>query len=191
MCQTVRSLETAPLSLLYCLGRWETVSQCLRNHAVKSGQHRGNSKLPHAPVDFSRQCDAVLIPLFGKTLPESGEISHKKPGIVNRPGQILIHILLFHPKLQEGFPDHGFLPGQAQRQIYPAQSHQIQFLFPSLPIPERHGIRIGTIIQKISVLVRGMHDHFFKIYGKLPQRRKRQIRLPCNLFFADISEIPV
>ena len=146
-----RTGESAPLTGISNLIT-EFFTDVTGNHSSISGEYRLNTQLPHTGYDLLLKRFLLLIPAIGIRSTPTLQIIHLPPSHKGRAGNKFIDFFCcVSQTFQQIVPDH-LHSGDAQRHIDAMHCHPVYFFFPTLPIPENHGIRISAIVQIISVL---------------------------------------
>ena len=146
-----RTRETAPFT-----GIGNLIPQFLADitgdHSCISGDYRFNAQLPHSGNDLLLQCFLLPIPTVRIRSTPSFQIIHLPPCHKGRTGNKLIDLLRrISDTLQQIIPDN-LHPCYTQRHIDAVHRHPVYFFLPAFPVPESHGVGIGTVIQVISIL---------------------------------------
>ena len=122
----------------------------MRNHTTIAWQHRMHTEFLHTVQNLLLQLFLTVIPRKGQRTTPSFQIVHLPPSQESRTRNKLSDFLFVVTQAQQHLPPHAFLSYDSQWQIHTMQGHPINFLFPSVPIPEGHGIREGAIIEIVA-----------------------------------------
>ena len=119
-------------------------------HAAITGEDRLDAVFFHPLQDFLLQGFLLSIPTVGIGTAPTFQVVHGPPGQESRTGDETVHFIAAIAQLQQHVTPHTFHADSSERQVDAVQSHPVDLLFPTLPVPERHGIGISTIIEIIT-----------------------------------------
>ena len=149
----------------------------------------------HAQFFHSSQYSLLqLLLLFVPTIrvrpSPSLQVIHLPPRKEGRTRNETIDFLLAIPQPCQHVSPHTFVPHSSQRHIDAMQRHPVYFLLPTLPIPKRHRIREGAIIEIIAQSkVRFMPFRLLHCWQMLRQLRMHLI--PSQMNACMIFQIPI
>ena len=100
------------------------------------------------------------------------DIAHPPPRQVSGTDKEVVYLLLGQAHIVKDFLPDGFLTGDGQRHVNPVHGHIVDHLFPAGPIPPRHRIAEGAVIEEIATLERGhFANDVFNCRKRLGQRQ--------------------
>ena len=159
-------------------------------HTRIAWQTNVDAKLLHTFHYLLLQTLTLLIPVVGVGSAPPLKIVHKPPCLECRTSNKLVGLILRIAQLQQHITPNDICAYDVKTQIDAMQSHPVEFLFPTLPIPERHRIRQRTIIEIIAVLyVRSMTLH--PLHKRKRSGQRSVHRVPCKVYAHTILQIPV
>ena len=110
------------------------------NHTRIAWQTNVDAKLLHTLHYLLLQTLALLIPIVGIGSAPPLKVVHKPPSLKCRTCYKLIGLILRIAQLQQHITPNDICAYYVEAKINAVQSHPVEFLFPTLPVPERHRI---------------------------------------------------
>ena len=160
------------------------------HHTRIAWQTNVDAKLLHTFHYLLLQTLTLLIPVVGVGSTPPLKVVHKPPCLKCRTCYKLIGFILSIAQLQQHITPNDICAYDVKTQIDAMQSHPVEFLFPTLPVPERHRIRQRTVVQIIAVLnVRSMTLH--SLHKRKRSRQRGVHQVPCKMYTDTILQIPI
>ena len=126
----------------------------LGKEAGKGGTDGFHAQGPHPVQDPVLKGNLVFMPALGQWRVDSAEIPQPHPGQMGGSYEVVVDLLVSESQLFQDAGGDGLIRNKGQGHIYPVQSHPIDFLFPTLPVPVAQCVAVRDHVEIIVVLER-------------------------------------
>ena len=141
-------LETAPAVEHLGVGLGVALGYLAGYMAGKGWQDGGHAKFALAGKDFALQVALAVDPRLGQGAAEGVKVGHAVPGEVCGAAEVGAYLVVGHPHLAPHLLPHGFLTREGKGHVDSVEGHPVNEAFPLGPLPPRHGVAIGAVIEE-------------------------------------------
>ena len=113
-------------------------------------------KLLHTSKNLFLQFLLTSIPGERQRTAPPFKVIHLPPSQEGRACDKLAHLLFCIPQLEQHITPYALLANDSQGQVHPMQGEPVDFLFPTLPVPESHRVREGAVVESITLRQAGL-----------------------------------
>ena len=158
MAEIFRRESTPERDVCYLCFRID-ILKLLRHVASEGLKHRAHSKAALPLQNLLLELHLVVYPVLRKRAVIVVDVAHTVPRKMGRTGEIRAYFLVRKAVPAPDLLPHRLLAGVRQRHINAVEGHPVDEPFPILPLPPRHRVAEGAIVEEKPVLYICTHAH--------------------------------
>ena len=120
------------------------------HHTAVARQDGFHAELFHACEYFLLQSLLLLIPVLWQWTAPTLQVVHLPPSQEGRTGDKLAHFLFRVTEFQEHVAPYTLFTHDGKWHVDAVECHPVDFLLPSVPIPESHGVGEGAVVEVVT-----------------------------------------
>ena len=136
------------------------------HHARIARKNRFHAEGTHALHDAFLKVGAVGVPLFAVGASPAFEVVHQPPSLECRAGNEFIGLFIRIAQTAQCVAPHHVGACHGQRHVDAVKCHPVNLLFPAVPVPERHRVGVGAVVQIIPARFVGFMPFRFVGHGE-------------------------